>query len=630
MLTATSTATSIPLSGPLRDPMQLEISPLAPAVPGEIAAARRSRPQQLKRILAGDLDQIVLMALRSEPERRYSSAEQFADDLRCYLKGLPVRAHRDSPAYRAGKFVRRHAIMLGVGLFLILALVGSIVGTTTGLMMARRERGRTEDSFHNAHQAINRIFTRVSEEKLLKQPGLQPLRNELLKDAGRYYEDFFNQRDGDHTLRAELAAARARAAKVISLTSSASEAVPQYRQAVALWQILVTQQPANQNHRASLAQTLNDLGVALLPLAGRLAEALCTFRRAENLVEQLIAADPKSFPLRYELCLILLNIAEIQLRQGQPDDSLKTLHDVLAIASQLATEDPTSLDPRISLATAHTTVGRLLAAQPGELINAIAAYDQAIELLEDINREHPELADQAHRLAVVLSELSSLQQRAGQPELALQTLRRSLDIFERLDQWYPGLVTYQGGLGETYNSMGDLERQRGEIAQALTYAQKARPLFERLVSEHPNDIDFRLHLAKSHNNIGRLLKQVGKPAQALSSFQHAIDLYESLLELDPRNSYNLACNVALCIPLIGSNEGPPGSGGASRELNKGDLLRRQLYGDRAIEALRRAARGGFLDPETFQADTDLDPLRARADFKALVKETEEKPATARK
>ena len=63
---------------------------LAPT-PEEIAAARRVRPARLERILRGDLDAIVLMALRKEPERRYASAEQFADDLRCYLEGRPVR-----------------------------------------------------------------------------------------------------------------------------------------------------------------------------------------------------------------------------------------------------------------------------------------------------------------------------------------------------------------------------------------------------------------------------------------------------------------------------------------------------------------------------------------------------------
>ena len=69
-----------------------------------IAAARGYSPARLKRILSGDLDAIILMAMRKEPERRYASAEQFAEDLERHLQGLPVRAHRDSVIYRVTKF----------------------------------------------------------------------------------------------------------------------------------------------------------------------------------------------------------------------------------------------------------------------------------------------------------------------------------------------------------------------------------------------------------------------------------------------------------------------------------------------------------------------------------------------
>jgi tetratricopeptide (TPR) repeat protein len=173
--------------------------------------------------------------------------------------------------------------------------------------------------------------------------------------------------------------------------------------------------------------------------------------------------------------------------------------------------------------------------------------------------------------------------------------------------------------------MTDLERQRGERAEALAFAQKARSLFKHLVTKNPKNANYQRELAKSHNNLGRLQAQAGEPTEALQSFQHAVDLFESLHELDPQDSYNLACTVALSIPMIGVKKE---SQGTSQELSKGDQLRRQLYGDRAIEALRRAAKGGFLNPQTFQENSDLDSLRARADFQALIKQIEEKPPAA--
>ncbi len=78
--------------------------------PEGVSRARDLTPDRLGRRLRGDLDNIVLMALRKEPLRRYASAEALSEDLRRYLEGLPVKARKGTSAYRAGKYVKRHAV----------------------------------------------------------------------------------------------------------------------------------------------------------------------------------------------------------------------------------------------------------------------------------------------------------------------------------------------------------------------------------------------------------------------------------------------------------------------------------------------------------------------------------------
>ena len=616
-------------SQPSAEPAPRSLSPAQTQTPEDIAAARATVPERLKRILAGDLDTIVLMALRKEPARRYASAEQFADDVHRYLRGLPVRAHHDSLAYRAAKFGRRHVAAVATALALVLVLVAGIAGTTTGLILARRERDRAEVSFRQARQAVNQFSTHVSEERLLDQPGLHPLRKALLQDAQRFYEDFLNQRGGDPTLRAELASARARVAKITSLTGSTSQAILQYQQAIALWESLVTSQPRNRSYQENLAHTLNELGQVLMFLEGRADESLRTLRHAQDLIEPLASADPHSVSLRHELGLILQNIAQIQRDHGQPEKAIETIQRSLVIESQLATEDPHALDPQISMAKAHGVLAQVLMAQPDGLEPASAAYQKAVELLESVTSARPDLADQSCELAMFLGDLSSVQQMAGKLDSALASAQKALAIFERLDRQYPGLLNYQGGLGSTYNMMSDVHRHRREPVEALAFAQKARTLLERLVAEHPKDPYSRIDLAKSHNNIGRVLQATGEPVEALRSFQRAVDLYESIPDLDPRNNYNLASNHALCIPLIGTKNGSQGTLDALK-LSKGDQLRRQVYSDRAVEVLRRAVGGGFPKAEILQSDTDIDSIRDRSDFQALIKDVEENSATARK
>jgi non-specific serine/threonine protein kinase/serine/threonine-protein kinase len=569
---------------------------------------------------------IVLMALRKEPERRYKSAALLAEDVRRHLDGRPVLARSDSTGYRVGKFVRRHAAAVVAVAVAMLALLAAVAGTSTGLVLARRERDRALGSAREARAAVDQFFTRVSEERLLNQPGLRAIRKELLQDAQQFYEGFVAKRGGDPELRAELAVAQSRLARVTAEFGSPVEAAEQLLQAVALWEGLLRSDPGNPDYQEELARALNDRAGVLLRQAGHRDLALGDCRRAQALLEPLAAAPGAPALARYRLGLVLQNIVKIQFEQGHSLEAIQTLDRALHVLGQLAGEDPRWLDPRIALARGRHEMALILSDQSNGVPPAIVSCQQGIDILESINRDHPELADQAYALAMDSGDLGTLQQMAGQLDSALASIRRAIVVLERLDRQYPGVVSYQRGLASTYNMMSDLHRRRLEPAESLDVAEKARALLERLVAEHQKEFEARADLAKSYNNIARAQQIFREPGAALRSFQRAIDLYEGLPELDPRNSYNLACDLALCIPLIGAKEGSNGEVDPEA-VSQRDRLRRRLYGDRAIEVLGRAIRGGFLNAEILGSDPDLTAIRGRDDFQRVVQQVE-KPAPA--
>ena len=110
----------------------------------DVPAFGESSLPRLQRQLRGDLDAIVLQALRKEPERRYGSAEQFAADLQRHLEGHPVTAQRDTFGYRASKFLRRRRIEVAAGTLVAASLVGGIVATARQARRAETERAKTE------------------------------------------------------------------------------------------------------------------------------------------------------------------------------------------------------------------------------------------------------------------------------------------------------------------------------------------------------------------------------------------------------------------------------------------------------------------------------------------------------
>ncbi len=593
-------------------------APSAAPDPKRLAAARGTHPSGLRRALAGDLDTIVLTAMRKEPERRYASAGELADDLRRHLEGLPVRARGDSAWYRASRFVRRHVAAVVAAVLMALCLAGCAAQTILSLLEARRERDRAEDWSREAQRAVDRFLTRVSEERLLDQPGMHPLRKELLEDARQFYERFLAERAGDPAVRAELAGAQQRLARITAQIGSPTEAAEQYRQAIAMWDELIAASPDDPSYREELADALNGEGVLLTRLKGRRSDALEACRRARALIEPLGTPADAPARLRHLLGLILLNTAQVEYELGQPVEAVGTYRRVLEIEGRLADKDPSLVAPRLVMARSHAAMGLIFSQQPRGIKPAMASYEKAIEILDAVTREHPGLAEEAYSMALDLNDLALLQAMAGKLDSALASDRRSIAILERLDRQYPGVLNYQGGLAAGYNMISDLHRRRQEPTDSLAFAEKARPLLERLVAEHPEDTISRIDLSKTYNNIGRIQQQTGWPVEALHSFQRAVDLLESLPNLQPHNRYNLACNLSLCIPLFGAKPGTQGETDEA-ELSPSDRTRRRLYGDRAVTVLRRAVKEGFHNTDALQSDPDLQVIRDREDFQAIIK-----------
>ena len=596
---------------------------ILPGLAATIAEARQTSPAKLQRLLAGDLELIVLQALHKEPERRYATAEQFAEDIDLFLRLRPVRAHRDSRFYRAGKFIRRHPVATALGLFMATALTAGLIGSAIGLSRARRERDRAETSFQIARNAVDELFTRIDEQRQFEALGLQPIRATLLENLLRYYENILDLRGNDPGARALAAEAQHRIARINHLSGLPDIAAWQLERAIDRYEELIALDPGEARYQDDLASLLDELGEVLLSMEGRSTEALPFLERAQSLLEVGLAAGPKATARRRELARVLGNLAEVERAANHPDRAQANLTRAIGILDDLIAANSQKVDDRIALASAQIALGRVLSASPETFEQAVAAFTKGIDIRRAINQEHPDRFDQVHELAQDLGDLAATEQKAGRLETAVQSENQALELFEQLDRRFPDMVSYQTALYLAYDMAGQLRSQQGEIKLALRLAGQTRTVLERLVAQHPRELVFQIHLSRCHGFIGRLLCQSRRFTEALRSFQRAVDLLESLPQLDPANSYQLAVNLALCVSLIGAGPAaaPPDD---EAELSPADRPRRQVYGTRAVTALNRAVAGGFATLEVCQSDADLDSLRDRPDFQKLLKDMAEK------
>ncbi len=155
----------------------VEERPGSPTTPESVSEPREGTPDRLHRRLKGDLDNVVLMAIRKEPQRRYQSVEQFSEDIRRHLVGLPVLAHKDTFSYRVAKFIQRNKVAVAAAAFAILALVASIV--IAGIVQWRANKQALH--FQEFGQEVTRIEAIMRYAYLLPLHDVQPEKKQVLE-----------------------------------------------------------------------------------------------------------------------------------------------------------------------------------------------------------------------------------------------------------------------------------------------------------------------------------------------------------------------------------------------------------------------------------------------------------------
>jgi len=472
---------------------------LTTLTPESVSGTRDGQPDKLRRRLSGDLDNIVLKAMRKEPERRYASVEQFAEDLRRHLEGLPVMARKDTFSYRSGKFIRRHKAGVAAAALVVLTLMAGIVATAwearvaakqARLAVEQRDKARTEAAKAERIKSFLQDVLSYA-DPYWYSPGRGQGRDvkvvEALNAAAQRIDTELNDQP---EVKAEIHQTIGNTYRALALYDAAER---HFRAALKLRRELYGEE------HLKVAESLYFLGAAI-QWKGDLPAAESYYQQALAIQRKLPGGDNVYLPHMVSACATMR-----QIQKGNDEATEALFREALNLFRKHYGEE------HFTVAAAYVNLGGLYF-QRGDLDEARARYQQAL----DISRKFfggpsLETAGISRTLAVVLTE-------QGEYTAAEALIRPALELERRT-------------LGENHPRVAESLRQLAILLCAKRDYVRAEAEVRRAI-----DIERRLQLvggpgvgvADSLNLLGAILTKAGQPARAETYLREALKIRPTL------------------------------------------------------------------------------------------------------
>jgi serine/threonine-protein kinase len=475
------------------------------SVSEKISETFASTPKRLRHKLSGDLDNICLKALRKEPQRRYSSAEQLLSDIERYLTNRPIHARGDSVGYRARKFAQRNRVLL-TGVMAVIAIVVVVIAFYTVRLRAERDIAKLEaEKAAQVSRFLTELF-KVSDPEVSR--GEEITARELLDLGARRIEfELTNQPEVK--------------ANILSVIGKVYESLGSYDKAdLYLNESLMLEKQVKGETDPGVVHALHALA-SLKTEKGR-------FATAESLVTAALqlAAGIEDFPALAH-CKVLMLQGALAMEGGHFDRA-DSLYNIV-----LTTQERELPPGHIDFAETFTSLASLQL-DFGDAQKAEEFYRKALTIQQD------NLGENSPAVATTLNDLAYSIREQGDLETSEALYRETLALNQRLyGEEHPNTAW-------TLNHLARLLSLRGKYAEAEPLARDALRIRLRTVhAGHPA-------VAASRGNLAGILMRTGKLDEAESLYRENLRLLTG--EMGDEHPYAAAAmNSVAAVLLIANN-----------------------------------------------------------------------------
>lgn len=453
--------------------------------------------------LCGDLDRIVMQAMHLDPERRYASAAQLADDLNRYLQGLPITAYGDDWRYWLGKFVARHKAATVTAVAGVAGLILGVITLWSLYFAAENARNQADLRFDQLRELAGSMMFEVFDE-LDKVPGTASARKLLVADTQVYLEALAKAQDAPLTVKLDAARGYSR-----------------------LYEIYNRQAVSDKNDRAQ----------AELALA-----------QAEELLTAVLNQDPENTEaLMVRGDLLARQADETLYSYNQPQEARAIITRAQSAYQQAADYQPPSLSLTIKTLRAEQLLADTYKWEV-KLRQAASVLDEAILKTQREQQQWanaPELIGQLAALYFLRGEvhLYSLDAEEYHPGINLDWAEESAkarDDFTQAIHWYQVMGEYSDQqrtiddrLMITYWSLGNLNYQLENWSESLSNYDAAVALLQPQADSDPNDQNTQRKLRIFSATKAKALARVGRVSEAVDIMAINNEWFRARVERDP-------------------------------------------------------------------------------------------------
>ena len=449
-------------------------------------------------LLKGDLDNIILKALRKEPAERYASVGQFSEDIRRYLEGLPIRARPHTFSYRAAKFVKRNRLPVVAAALIFLSLC---VGITVAIWQAHRaeqQRILAEKRFGDVRQLANSVVFKYH-DAIADLEGSTAVREMLVRDALQYLDALAADAGSDSELKKELALAYLKLGdaqgKIYAANIGDTEgALASYGKSVGLLEAVVRDAPTDARAKADLIKAYDSLAFLMTRTGGNSRELV---EKSLSLYDELEKIEPADDARRMQL-------VELLIRHGDTvagfENNLREHLKALPVAEKLVAADP----------------------------NNIEKLRQLVRVNQRIGTDYQRLGDRAR-------QENRLEEAAGFFRQSLEYQRRMFAAAEKLYALEPEKPANRRYLALAFINLSDSLGRNGHAGEALQMLEKGRMMMEEHLRLDPRNNETKFDLAEIFNSFAEIYRQAGRQAEFLQALRKSLELNEEIFARDEKN-----------------------------------------------------------------------------------------------